>query len=453
MKATLLAATFILFPFALRAELPRETTPLVLTLDEVIRMASERNTDIALAELDLKTFQSRYREILGAAIGDLKLTGSYTRNIRKQAAFFSGTDPATGLPTGAQKREIGADNGFLAGVEFEQPLYSGGRLMAGLKAGKKSIELGKEGVHGTREEVTLAAKEIYYSYLLAAATVAIQSDNSKLQNDHLSTIRERYRQGLDSDLTVLRQQVEVANADTLLIQARNLKDLAITNLQNLLAMDVDRPLSLQGELLPPKNEVPSYDRIVEISLKNNSQLQSMRIEREMTDALYKVARAERFPELKAFADFQWAAQADDFSPGANERNNSLGAGLKLEYKFFTGGEVHERIAQARIHINQSREREEKLEREVRVELKRQWLDLIEAKERARSQEAAVGQAQKVLESTEVRFKSGHASQLELNDATIALGRSRNVYAQASHDFWVSFATLEKIMGTTMEEMK
>lgn len=110
------------------------------------------------------------------------------------------------------------------------------------------------------------------------------------------------------------------------------------------------------------------------------------------------------------------------------------------------------MRQARIDHERALEVQRKTERTVRVEVKKQWLAAKEAEERARSQEGAIGQARRALDATEVRYKSGDASQLELNDATLALGRARTLYAQASHDFLVALAALERAAGTRLEEI-
>ncbi len=424
---------------------------IVLTLPEALKMGLERNIDVALAGLDLKTFQSEYRQAIGVAIGDLKGTASYERNIKRQAAFFNTTD-STGL-TSSQKFSMGEDNSFAAGLNFEQSLFSGGRITAGIVGGGQRVEAGKEMVRGVQEDVEFIVKELFYSYLLANETVTIQRDNRDLVNEHLATIRERYRQGLDSDLIVLRQQVEVANAETELIQARNVEDLSITNMQRTLYLDVDRPLKLVGALDPPGDEMPDYETVIRQAMAHNAALSVAQKHVTVMKEYYKIVRADRFPDVKGFANFDWVAQSDNFAPGPNERNYDFGVGAKMEWKLFTGGEIHERIAQARIDIDRAMEEQTKIERDIRVQVKQQWLNVREARERARAQEAAVGQAKRAVEAMEIRYKQGEASQLELNDATFALNRARTEYARASHDFWVARAALERVMGAPLEEIR
>lgn len=431
---------------------PATRDPLTLTLPQLIDMALERNIDIALAQIDVRTFESQYKQAIGAVIGDLKATAGYERNIKRQAAFLNIVDPVTGLSQ-AQKWPVGADNSFSAGLGFEQPLFSGGRISSGIHATRTRISAGEQAVRAAREDVIFAVKQLFYSYLLARSTTQIQEDNLKLATEHLTTIRERFRQGLDSDLIVLRQEVEVAAARTALIQSQNLADLAVTNLQKTLVMDVDTPLVPVGALDPPAGTLPAYEAVTKTAMANSAELAVARKRTIVARDFHKYYEADRYPDIKGYANYDWMAQSDDFSPGSNQRNDSLGAGVRLEWKFFTGGETRQRIAQAHLEIQRAEQEEIRVEREVRVRIKQEWLSLNEAKERSRAQEAAVGQAKRALEATETRYKLGHASQLELNDATFALNRARTVFAQASHDYWVANAGLENVVGRRMEEIQ
>ena len=58
----------------------------------------------------------------------------------------------------------------------------------------------------------------------------------------------------------------------------------------------------------------------------------------------------------------------------------------------------------------------------------------------------MAQARKALAATEVRFKNGLASQLDLNDATLALSRSQTFYTQAKHDVCSADAELKWTLG-------
>ena len=442
MRSALLLAVLAIMAGAAGAQPAAPPEPMTLTLAQAVELAMKQNIDVGLAELDLRTFQSRYRQVIGTAIPDLSLMGSYTRNFKKPLAFFGG-----------RKTEIGEINGMQGGVELEQTLYSGGRLTAGLKATRLAVGSGQDELRATKDDAALAVKRAFYSVLLASATASISEDNLRSAEDHLATIQARYKQGLDSDLIVLRQEVEVANAKPALIQSRNLHELGLTLVKDLLGLDVDQPLVLIGDLGATGTAIPRYEAAAKAAVERNPDYQASRKRTEAALQMARVAAGEGKPQLSLFANYMWTGQSPDLSPGPEQSGTSAAGGLRLRFPFFTGGEIHERVRQARIDHERAGEAMRKIERSVRVEVKRQWLAVNEAGERALSQEKAIGQARRALEATEVRYKEGHAGQLELNDATLALNRAATQHAQALHDYQVALAALERAAGARIEEMK
>ena len=57
------------------------------------------------------------------------------------------------------------------------------------------------------------------------------------------------------------------------------------------------------------------------------------------------------------------------------------------------------------------------------------------------------QALRVYELTEMRFREGLATQLEVDNARLALQQARLNEVQAYHDAWVAIARAERALGT------
>ena len=413
--------------------------PLTLTLDQALTIARQKTVDLALARLDLEEFHSRYRQAVGNALPQVALSGSYTRNFIHPVAFFFGG-----------KLDAAIDNGVDAAVDVQQPLYTGGKVLSGIRAAKAALGAQEEQVQNTENEVVFSVKNLFYNALLSSATVGIEGDNLASAQNHLDTIQSRYGQGLDSDLTVRRQKVEVANARAVLIGAKNAHEMALISLQEILTLDVDRPLRVSGTLDPPQEAGPSYEAAVRLALARHPGLKAARQQVQFYDQIVTIAAADFQPQLALFGHYEWVAQSNAFSPNASERGTAFAGGLRLNYPLFTGGDRLEKVRQARINRDRTLQEQYRLERAVRVDVRRQWLDIREALERARSQEEAIDQARRALEATEIRYKAGRASQLELNDATFALNRVRTLYILAAHDYWVSRAALEKAAGGSLQ---
>ncbi len=414
--------------------------PTQLTLEDAVRIAYENNLDIELAELSVRALQSRYKEILGTGIPDITLSGSYTNNFNRPVAFFSGN-----------KIEVGQWKAFEASAELEQIVFSGGRFIAGRRSTKASLEAGKMDLRATKEEVELAVKKLFYSVLLASETVAIQQDNLRSTQEHLDTVTERYKQGLDSDLIVMRQNVEVANAKTALIQAKNFYEISLVNFLDLLYLDVDKPVSLVGSLDMKNVPVLTYEKMVQQAFESRPEILSARKRTEAALSFSNVIRGDMFPELTLFANSRWLAQSSDFTIDGNEQATASSGGLRLKYPIFTGGENWQKYQQAKIGHEKAVQQEEKIKRSVRTEVKQNWLALHEAEDRAAAQEAAIQQSKRALEVTEVRYRAGQSSQLELNDTTFSVNRTRLVYVLALHDYWLSLARLDRAVGAPIKE--
>lgn len=419
------------------AEVPAART---LSLQQAVDLALRNNLDVALAGLRKDTTRSDLRRAWAAAIPDITLTGSLTRNMEQPKAFFGGGAIPMGQPWSMRHA-----------ATIEQVLYAGGAVASGVRAARAGVEVGEADLAAARADVVLAVRSLFYGVLLASDTARIQADNLASAEDHLRTIRERYRQGLDSDLVLLRQQVEAANAKPALLQARNAQELAVLQLKDTLHLDVDEPVEFVGALEPPRGGLPSYEGLVRTALENSADYKAARSRALQAEAVLGAMKGKNLPWLTAVADYQWYSESRDLGPGTTERDTSSMAGLRLRWPLFTGGEIREQIRQARITKDASETVAEKVLRAVRLSVKRAWLSAAEAAERSRSGEEAVGQARRALEATEVRYRAGQSSQLELTDATLALQRASLLYAQALHDYRAELASLERAAGVAVEE--
>ncbi|MCX5796311.1 MAG: TolC family protein [Elusimicrobia bacterium] len=433
--AWLLAAALWSWPAAAQSGAPME-----LTLDRAVALGLQKNLDVALAEEQLAYLEAQRRQAIGMALPAVTLTGLYNRNLEKPSFFLAGA-----------VLKAGQDNSMRHAASLQQYLFTGGMVKQGMRAATAGVEGGRAQSQSAKSDVVLAAKRLFYAVCLDSATVAIQRDTLSLAQDHLRTIEERYRQGLDSDLVVLRQKVEVANAQPALLAASNREELSLTMLKDALGLDVDAPVLVQGSLEGRPYSLMPYEALQASALANNSDYQAARKQFEQAEAMLAVQKGFRWPWLSAYADYQWYSESNHAWPGPQERATSSVVGLRLNYPLFTGGQTTAKIQQASSQLDSARTAMEKVARAMKVEVKRGWLNVKEAWERAQSQESAISQARRALEATEVRYRAGQASLLEQNDVTLALQQTRLLYANALHDYRVALAALERAAGGPVEE--
>lgn len=409
--------------------------PLQLSVDAAVDAALKNNVTVLNAEESRRIYKERVSEYYGTLFPQVSASGQYTRNIESPAFFIGGN-----------KIKMGLNNAYSASLDASQVLWAGGKVYTGIKIASLYSKAGDEQLKTAQKGIAKGVKQLYYYVLLARAMAGIQEESLTLSREHLATIEAQYRQGIASDLAVLRQQVEVSNSQPALTQARNLYEEGLVDLKNLLGLDPDAEIALTGALdcapADPGEAAALYAR----ALAARPEYRAMKHQLDMAGQLVKVERAGHFPYLSAFASRQFQGQSDSGFPAKADQNWSTTAGLRLSLPLFAGGSVGSRVSQAEMQEKIARNNLAELERKIKIEVKKAWLGLSGASERVASQTAAVEQARKALAATEVRFKNGLAGQLDLSDATLALNRAQTLYTQARHDLCSADAELKWTIG-------
>lgn len=419
----------LLLPAAAAAE------PVALGVSQAVEMALENNTDVANAERGRLIYKEKIREYWGTLYPQLSAAASYTRNIERPSLFFGGN-----------KISIGSENSYSASLDLDQVVWAGGKVRTGIEMAGIYSDSSAEQLRSARNTVRKAVTQMYYSVLLSKAMADIQRETLELSRQHLSTIQARYDQGLASDLAVLRQRVEVSNNEPAVTQNLNFYESGLLALKDLLGLDPDAEVELTGAMGCSPEEPGPLDGLYRAAMKARPEYRLADLEKKLAAQNVKLEKAGHYPYLNAFASRSFQGQTDDSFPGADERSWALTAGLRLNLPLFSGGSVSSRVKQADLSLQVAQENLARAERGLKITVKKAWLELKEASQRLASQAAAVETARKALSATELRFKSGLAGQLDLNDTTLALNRAQTLYTQAQHDVCSASAELDWAVG-------
>ncbi|HOW27715.1 MAG TPA: TolC family protein [Elusimicrobiota bacterium] len=418
------------------AQPPPDPSPQSLSVEEAVQMALKQNTDVVLAEKNARIFREQVREYWGSVYPEITASANYTRNLKKSVFSVNGNQMV-----------VGTDHTYTGTLEVQQILWAGGKVSTGIRMAKLMSETSAEQLRQAQSGVRRAVRRLYYDLLLASATVVIQQERLDLARQHLSTIQEQYQQGLVSDLILLRQKVEVANTEPALTQARNLYDVGLLELKNLLGLDPEVPLTLTDRLQPLCPDPEDLNGLYLAAHRDRPESRQAVKNYDLAEEQISLARSFLYPNLNAFANKQFQGQTDESRfPNRSERVWPASAGLKLSLPIFSGGATLSKVRQAKLAKEQARASMNETDRSIRIQVKKAWLDLAEARERFSSQKTAVEQARKALKATEVQFRNGLAGQLELNDATLALNQAQIQFVQAEHDVCVASEDLQWAIG-------
>lgn len=419
--------------------------PLPLSLEGAVARAVERNEDVLIALAEERRTEGLIREVSSSAWPSLTATGTYTRNIERPVFFFNS-------PEGLQRIEVGSDNEVDLSAHLRQALYDP-VLGPAVRAAELAREAAGSGTERVRTLVALEARLSYFDALLARDLVRVREQALGQAEARLDQVRAFHDAGTAAEFDLLTAEVEAANLRPALIEARNRLDLTLNRLKRVVGLPLARQVELTDGFPAPaapgevgeEAELGSLDGAVAAALAGRSDLRTQRLAVALQEEQVAAERRSALPSLDLTADYLRRSSTDDF-PDDDDFVDSLAAGLVFEVDLFDGRERQGRVAQAEAALDRERQRLARLTEGVRLEVEQALLALRAARESVAASRGTVARAERALDIAQLRFQNGLSTQVELDDAELAVTEARTNLARALHAHATARAELRAATG-------
>lgn len=406
-----------------------------LTLDEAISKALDNNWDIQISQKDIQKSQEQIDEAYSNAFPRIEFTGNYTRNIKLPVLFIP-PDNAFNPTNNTLTMELGSKNSFAGIIGLTQVLYSQ-KVNTAIQIAGEFSDFSKEGNKATQQQVILSVKKTFYTILLAKQLVKVSKQNYEAAKANFDNVSALFKQGVSSEYDYLRSEVQVANAQPMLIQAENNLELAKSSLKNLLAINIDQQVDIEGEFV--FEEMPQ-EIILENSqnaVNKNPLVKQLALQESLLDKNIIIQRADYFPTIALFGQYQFQTQDNTLKISHYLWPQSFMVGLQFSYLLFDGFGRSARVQQAIIDKEKVGLGRRKLEEGLKVQVLQAEMKMDEAKKRVQAQVKSLQQADKALKIANTRYKSGVGTQLEIIDTQAALTFAQTNYSQAIYDYLIA----------------
>ncbi len=409
-----------------------------INITQAVDMAMDANSNILIATKTAEIYKEQVRQYWSYVYPQLSISGSYTRTLHPQEAL-----------TSMGKFRFNLDNATAASADASLLLWSGGAVRAGIKMGKMFEQSGEFQLTGTKNQIKDLVTTLCFGIVLSHALIQVQQENLNIAQDHLKEIQTKYRQGLASDLDVLNQKVKVSNSEPPLIQAKNSYEIGLLTLRRMLNKDAQDSLSLTWQLEDVlKIKIPSLEDLYDSAAQSRPELVVSRLSRDIAKEQVNIARADHWGQLSAFASAGYAGSSDKVIIPLSSYNSSYGAtaGLRFSLPLFEGFRVDSAVKQKELAFDQAEISYQDTRRNIRIEVKKAWLNFNEAKQRIVSTQGTIDQARKNLAQTNIRYRNGLASRLDLDDSSLLLYNAELQFVQSVHDAFVALSALNYAVG-------
>lgn len=430
---------FVLF-FIFSLSVFSQSNKFILTIDEAINLALEKNSELRIAKMEVEKSEQKLREARSGLFPKLDLSGQYQRFINKPVIFLP-----PGSPFG-QTLEIGADNSYNASAQISLPLFAL-PLYQGIGLASDALAIAEQNYSSVKNKIVGDVKKAFLAVILTRETKDVMQQSLKNAEDNFENIKRLNSAGTLSDYDVLRAEVQVENLKPVVLQMENNYKLSLEALKVAIGLDAKQNIEVVGNLLFDDSYLPlTEEEVIEELLKNNPQLAILDKQVQLNDRNVSLERSAYFPSLSGFGNYQYQTQANDFKFSDYRWVKTFVLGLQLQIPIFNGFKTQSKVSQAEIGLNQAQEQKRNLTEAIKTQALSVLYRVQQALIRIQGQNKTVRTAQEGYEIAKRRLDNNVGTQLEVNDAELALRQAKLNRLQAIYDYKVAEADLETILG-------
>ena len=442
-----------------------------LPLRSAVEIALANSAQLQVARSAVSIADLQIREAYSGVYPQVSVEASYLRSLG--AAEQVVTD---GKTSQREPQQGNRDNTWSASLKLNQTVLDV-RVFSGLDAAEGLRGLRGEELRGAAQQVVDTVRQRYFGALLAEEQERLTEQSIARLQQTLRETRARHREGFASDDELLRLEVQLANLDSNLLQARNRVATARGALLVAMSEDPLQAVALQGtlselRLAPAATNSPANadllaaagagpllatgaEQLRRIAMTNRSDLRQLRTLHTLGELQLTIQEAAYLPTIRAFGsvDFGTADDDDDAEFGApigasgySQWRLSAAAGLAVQWQLFSGFARDARVAQRREELRQSAARLRQAEREALHQVHTSGASLQEARARAASQRRSIEHAQQSYDIAATRYGAGVGSELQVIAAEATLRESQFDYARAVYDYLAAASRLELAIG-------
>jgi len=321
-----------------------------------------------------------------------------------------------------------------ARLDVQWPVYTSGRVQALQRAATAEQKAAAVDVSTTRADIKLDATRAYWNLVTAIETVKVVEEALKLVEAHLGDVRALRAAGIAAPNDVLSAEAVRSRQRVLLIEARNMRDVAEADIRRATGIGFETPIELVLPLDGAAMTPPAIDEVLVEARKNRTERQALLLRVDAMGEQRTAAAAGRKPVMSLGAGFDYARPNPRIFPRSGSWKDSWDVGFNVSWPIWDGGRVKADVAQVTATRRAARERLAEFDTTLEFEVRQRLLDVAASAASISASNDEVASAAEARRVVAERFKAGLTSNTEVLDAQQALvsaqlGRTRALAAR------------------------
>lgn len=421
-----------------------QSGPLPLSLQDATRYALTHSDSIKNARLNIPLQEARNKQVTANALPRITTEGSFNAYIDQMQTFIPGDffgQPGAFVPVNFVPKYSTAASGTASQLLFD------GSVLVALQARNTIMELVRQGVKLTEEELRYNVQRSYFSVVIAQKQFDILKASIGIARDALHDVSVLYESGYAEKIDLDRSKVQVNNLATDSLRTASLIIAAQQLLKYQIGMDINQPIVLTDTGLDQftANAQLLADEITDYGSRTEWGL--LQTQLKLNEYDLKRYRLAALPTLSAFYNAGYNYAADEFRHlfGRQYLWSSM-VGVKLSVPIFQGFLRTNQVREAKINIERTQNNISLLEKTIDFQTAQSRTVLQNSLRALESQQRNVELALSVVDLARKKYKAGVGSNQEVTQAQGELLRAQGSYFQSLLDVVNASSDLQRALG-------
>lgn len=414
--------------------------------DDAVAYALAHSPTLAAAREQANAADARARSAQSTRLPRVNARYAVRRSDNPLDAFADklntrSVDPASDFGADALNHP-GASTLHNAGIELEWPVYTGGRIDAGIEEARHNQRAAAFGYARRREVVAFETVTAYRRAQAADAAVTIATDAVRAAERHAATTARLSAQNRIVLSDKLTAEVNLALIRAQRERAATARLNALTQLKRVMGLPLDAAVQIE-----PWDEAaigaPAAETLEALEQRALAQRRDVAAEKALFEAARSrvaSARAAGRPQVSVIASENW--YDDTFGFGSN----SYSIGAAARFNLYDGGRDREQTLAAQHDANGREQRLLALDEKVRQGVREAFYALNDARARLDICADNAGKAQRTVDLVRTRYGEGRTILIDLLQAERALVETRTEKLSSTLDLALAVASLKLAEG-------
>jgi outer membrane protein TolC len=403
-----------------------------ITLAQALELARRNNHDLQVSLLELERNKAALREAQAALLPTLGISTDITRS---QSANSQLADAIRGF--GSNQDQPGTS--FSGQAQLSYNVYSSGRVQANIRGAEEQVRFNELAVETQSETIRLNVATDYYNLQQADEQVRIAQSAVQNSEASLRDAEALERAGVGTRFDVLRSQVNLANAQQDLTNARSQQSIARRRLATRISLAQGINISAADPVQLAGLWNPTLEQSIVLAFQNRPELQQQLAQRNISDQQRRQALADLGPQVSLVASYELLDQFDD----RVSITDGYSFGVRATLNLFDGGAARARAAQSKTNIAIAETQFAEQRNQIRFQVEQAYSTQQASLENVQTANTALEQAREALRLARLRFQAGVGTQTDVINSENDLTRAEGNRVTAILDYNRALAQLQR----------